>query len=183
MTTRKKEEISRRIREGTWVHVTGSRKNICQTEFFPLVSDLLASEPVQALGEYRHHIRTTRYQHCLNVAYYNYRVCRLLRLDAASAARAGLLHDLYHYETSGFSRRKPPLKHSEYHPMAALEAAEKLVPMNERERDIIEKHMWPVTRPRPKFVESYVITFVDKYCAMLEFLLPQPDIFRQRPHR
>ena len=166
--TRRKAEKLRKMEEGLWIHVTGSRKNIRQTEFFPLVEVLLASEQVRALGLYRHHVHTTRYQHCLNVAYYNYRVCRMLHLDAVSAARAGLLHDLNHNETAEYTSSSMP--HSSYHPLAALEAAEELITMNDRERDMIEKHMWPVTRHRPKYAESYVLTFVDKYCAVLEFL-------------
>ena len=58
--------------------------------------------------------------------------------------------------------------------MKALENAERIVEMNDRERDMIEKHMWPVTHRRPKYAETYIITLVDKYCAVIEFILPQP---------
>ena len=34
---------------------------------------------------------------------------------------------------------------------------------------MIAKHMWPVTRQMPHYKESYAITFVDKYAAILEF--------------
>ena len=41
------------------------------------------------------------------------------------------------------------------------------------ERDMIEKHMWPATRPMPKYKETYIITIIDKYCAVLEFCVPK----------
>ena len=179
MKREKKQEIERLVREGKWLKVTGSRRNVMQTDYYPIIADLLEREEVQALGNFRHHIMTTRFQHCLNVSYYNYRLCRLLRLDAVSAARAGLLHDLYHYDTARYSHSAPAIRHSHYHPMVALEAAEQLGEMNERERDMIENHMWPVTRPLPRYAESYVITVVDKYCAVIEFVLPQPARLRR----
>jgi uncharacterized protein len=41
--------------------------------------------------------------------------------------------------------------------------------LNPLERDMIEKHMWPVTHRMPQYKESYAITFVDKYAAIVEF--------------
>ncbi|MBR3629865.1 MAG: HAD family hydrolase [Oscillospiraceae bacterium] len=174
MTNARKAEIARLIESGDWIHVAGSRKTIKEHEYYPIVADLLDLNEVQALKDFRHHIVTNRLQHSLNVSYYNYRLCRLLRLDAESAARAGLLHDLYDYDTKRYTSGVHGLRHSAYHPMVALERAESIVPINDRERDMIVKHMWPVTPARPKYAETYVLTFVDKYCAVIEFLLPQP---------
>lgn len=36
------------------------------------------------------------------------------------------------------------------------------------EQDIITAHMWPLTRHFPKYKESYIISFVDKYAACKE---------------
>ncbi len=156
------------------IRATGSRKNLTQHDYYDQIADLLDLQEVQALKEYRHHITTTRFQHSLNVSYYHYLVCRFFRLDARSAARAGLLHDLYHYDTKRFSKTKPVIRHTKYHPMVALDNAQRLLPMNAREQDMIAKHMWPMTLQRPKYAESYILTFVDKYCALIEFILPQP---------
>ena len=179
MTKARKAEIERLCELGEWVRVTGSRKNIKLTDYYQLVEDLLHTDEVQELSDFRHHRMTTRYQHCLNVSYYNYKVCRFLRLDAHSAARAGLLHDLYHYDTARYTKSSPVIRHSSYHPQVAVESAARLIEMNPRERDMIENHMWPVTTARPKYAETYIITFVDKYCAVLEYLLPQPARFRR----
>ena len=178
MTKARKAEIERLTNLGEWMHVTGSRKNIKETEFYECIADLLEKDEIQELTEFRHHKMTTRYQHCLNVAYYNYLVCRKFRLDAESAARAGLLHDLYHYDTERYHKTKPVIRHSKYHPQVALEAAEKITELNDRERDMIAGHMWPVTlKLKPHCAEGYIITFVDKYCALIEYVLPQPARF------
>ena len=178
MNKARKAEIARLIESGDWIHVAGSRRNIKEHDYYKVVSDLLGLDEVQQLKDFRHHIVTNRFQHSLNVSYYNYRLCRLLHLDAESAARAGLLHDLYDYDTKHYNSGVHGLRHSAYHPMVALERAEAIVPINDRERDMIVKHMWPVTPARPKYAETYVLTFVDKYCAVIEFLLPQPKRLR-----
>ncbi len=152
--------------------ITGSRKNIMQTEYYEIISDLLELAEVQKLKQFRHHIRTNRFQHCLNVSYYNYRLSRLLGLDAVSAARAGLLHDLYFYDTKKYCQEKHKIGHCENHPSIALENAERLLDLNDKERDIISNHMWPMTKTKPKYAETWLITVTDKYCALIEFMLP-----------
>ena len=42
--------------------------------------------------------------------------------------------------------------------------------LNEVEKDIILKHMWPLTIRFPRYREAYIVTFVDKYCAIKEVL-------------
>ena len=59
------------------------------------------------------------------------------------------------------------------HSAQAAENAAQLTSISPLERDIIEKHMWPMTRPLPKYKETYVITVIDKYCAVLEFCIPK----------
>ena len=76
----------------------GSRKDLKQQLYYEFVADLLESKSVQDLKQYRHHIKTTRFQHSLNVSYYNYLVCKKLHLDEKAGAKAGLLHDLFLYD-------------------------------------------------------------------------------------
>ncbi len=157
---------------------TGSRINLRQHRYYHCIEDLLSLNEVQELKKFRHHILTNRFQHSLNVSYYHYQLCRLFHLDAKSAARAGLLHDLYFYDTRQFSRSESDLRHSHYHPHAALQNARRLLSINAREQDMIVKHMWPVTPQRPAYAETYLLTFVDKYCAVIEVLLSIPHTFR-----
>ncbi len=157
---------------------TGSHKNLTESEYYTLIADLLEREEIQNLKNFRHHIMTTRFQHSLNVSYYNYKLCKVFRLDAESAARAGLLHDLYFYDTKEYTKSSPAVRHSKHHPEIALQNAEKLSALNAKEKDMIINHMFPMTFAMPKYAETYLITLVDKYCAVIEFVLPQPKRFR-----
>jgi len=155
----------------------GSKKQLMNTDFYDCIKDIVHSDELGELKSITHHISTTRFQHCLNVSYYNWLICRKLRLDAKSAARAGLLHDLFYYDRKeyNFSKKndRGAASHSLNHSRVALENAKKLAPVNDCESDIIEKHMFPVTKKLPRYKESYVIVFTDKYCAMLEYFIPK----------
>ncbi len=150
---------------------TCSGKNIMNTGFYSCISDIIEHPQLLKLTKITHHISTTRFQHCLNVSYYSYIVCRKLGLDARSAARAGLLHDLFFYDRKKYNlkKRKNQPSHSLMHSMIALKNASELTEINPVERDIISKHMWPVTRALPKYRETYIITIIDKFCAVIEF--------------
>ena len=146
-----------------------SRKNLSENdEFFNCISDLLESRSVERLKDFSHHLGTTRFQHCLNVSYYNFLVCRKLGLDARAGARAGLLHDFYFY--NHHCRKDENIKgfHFSAHPMIAFTNAAELFPICELESDMIVCHMWPITKNFPRHRETFVITFVDKFCAVAE---------------
>lgn len=152
-----------------------SRKELMSSSYFTCVYDIIDCNELDKLKNITHHISTTRFQHCVNVSYYSYIVCRKLKLDARSAARAGLLHDLFYYNRKEYNSarvRKQP-SHSNMHPQIALENAMLITEINAIEKDMIEKHMWPVTRSKPKYKETYIITVIDKYCAVMEFCIPK----------
>lgn len=152
-----------------------SKKELTLCRYYSCISDIVDLPEIIRLKEITHHISTTRFQHCINVSYYAYVTCRFFRLDARSAARAGLLHDLFYYDRREYniSRKKHQPKHSRRHSDMALENAMKLVSVNSKEQDMIAKHMWPATIAFPKYMETYIITLVDKYCAVLEFCIPK----------
>lgn len=152
-----------------------SKKELSLCRYYSCISDIINAPEVLRLKEITHHISTTRFQHCLNVSYHGYLICRCLRLDARSAARAGLLHDLFYYDRQKYNscRKKNQPSHSRRHSDIALINARKLTDVNPKEYDMIVKHMWPVTAAFPKYTETYIITLVDKYCAVLEFCLPK----------
>ncbi|MCR4888045.1 MAG: HAD family hydrolase [Ruminococcus sp.] len=152
-----------------------SGKELSDSSYYTCISDIICSPELEKLKDITHHISTTRFQHCVNVSYYSYVICRRFRLDARSAARAGLLHDLFYYDRKEYNsvRKKGQPNHSRRHSDVALQNAVLLTDISPMERDIIQKHMWPMTRPKPSYKETYVITFVDKYCAVLEFCVPR----------
>lgn len=152
-----------------------SKKELTLCGYYSCISDIIEAPELVMLKDITHHISTTRYQHCINVSYYGYIICRRLKLDARSAARAGLLHDLFYYDRREYndSREKGQPNHSRHHSDVALTNAQKLTKINSKEHDMIVKHMWPMTLSFPKYRETYIITFVDKYCAVLEYLIPK----------
>ena len=84
-------------------------------------------------------------------------------------ARAAILHDLFLYD---WRHSKAMLKgwHAFRHPQIALENALNICDLNEKEKDIILKHMWPVTFFQlPKYKESFIITIADKLSALKSF--------------
>lgn len=78
-----------------------------------------------------------------------------------------MLHDLFLYN---WRKRVDGRKglHAFTHPRTALENASSIFTLNDMETDIILKHMWPLTFNFPRYKESYIVTFVDKYCALEE---------------
>ena len=130
------------------------------------MSELLAHEKLKSLDNIKQHYKCTRLKHSIDVSYYSFYIAKLLKFDYVSAAKAGLLHDLYFYEKSGFKENVKMLRR---HPKEALKNALEICDLNEIERDIIKRHMWLITLRPPKYKESYIVTFVDKYCAAKEF--------------
>ncbi len=142
-------------------------ENKIAKEFIGCVDELLKSENVKELDNFSQHLNTSRLQHSINVAYYSYLICKYLKFDYRSAARAGLLHDLYLYNRH---IQKPKQSHTLYHPKEALKNAKEIANLNKIEEDAILKHMWPLCKGMPKYKETVVVTFADKYCATAEFI-------------
>lgn len=136
-------------------------------EFEQIIEDIINNQTVQKMKNYNQHYDTSCYEHCRNVAYISYKICKKLKLDYKSAARAGMLHDLFLYD---WRKRQDGRKglHAFTHPKTAVQNAKKIFELNEKEEDIILKHMWPLTVKLPKYSESYVITIADKYSAICE---------------
>lgn len=144
--------------------------NATVQEYLDCVNDLLEIDTVQQLKTCYQHFNTTRFQHSINVSYYSFLLCRKLKLDYVSAARAGLLHDLYLYD---WKKKEQPYdgRHSCVHPRVALETAKELTEVNAIMEDAILHHMWPMSIHMPKHKEGWALQAVDKYCALTEIML------------
>ena len=136
-------------------------------EFIEIIEDLLQNEMVQDMKNYRQHYETSCYDHCLQASYYCYKICKKHNWDYVSAARATMVHDLFLYD---WRKRQPDRKglHAFTHPRTAYENACKIMDLNPLQKDIILKHMWPLTIKFPRYKESFLLTLVDKYCALSE---------------
>lgn len=138
-----------------------------EIEFNDCISDLLKLEDVQKLENFRQHFYTSRLQHSINVSYYSYLLCKLFHFDFRSAARAGLLHDLFLYD---WREEEQDERHAFAHPKIALETAKKNTELNSVEEDAIVKHMWPLCKSTPKYKESFIVSLSDKYCCIGEII-------------
>ena len=152
-------------------------------EFQDIIYPLITNETVKKMKNFRQHYETSCFEHCYTVAYYCYMICKKYHLDYHSATRAAMLHDLFLYD---WRKRQDGRKglHAFTHGKTACENACKLFDLNEKEKDMIIKHMWPVTIELPKSFEGLILTFVDKYCAMSEsFEVLQSRLFMKKAFR
>lgn len=151
-----------------------------ENEFFEIIKDIYEHEEVLKLKEHYHH-NSSIYEHVMDVSYFSYRVCKSLKLDYQSAARGALLHDFFLYDWRNHD--VPDLPEDKYHgiehPKIALANAKKHFNLNDIEKDIIIKHMWPLTIVPPKYKESFIVSFADKYLASREFV----SKFRQKKNK
>ncbi len=139
-----------------------------KTDYVNCVNDLIKHEKVIQMENYIQHGNVTCLEHCIHVSYYSYLICKKLKLNYKAAARAGLLHDLFLYDWHIVKQNNK--LHGFTHPKVALNNAKKYFDLDNKESEIIRKHMWPMTIIPPKYLESYVVLMVDKYCAIKEYI-------------
>ena len=139
--------------------------------YLRLVADLMADTAVQSMRLLPQHVKgVSCYHHCVLVSYTSYRICAVLGLDARSAARGGLLHDLFLYNWMD-RHSHPGVNHATQHPLVALKNARARFSITPMEADIIATHMFPC--PLTRFygcAESFVVSTMDKLCALAELL-------------
>ena len=139
-------------------------------EFFNLTGDILLHSEFNKLKGFFHHSDHI-YDHVVRVAYISYSIARVLGLDYKAAARGGLLHDFFLYDWRERKAKDASKSlHGKEHPYIALENAQKYFEVSELEADIIVKHMFPKTRPMPRYRESFVVSLSDKIAAVYEYL-------------
>jgi uncharacterized protein len=145
------------------------------------IHPLLQLDDVQKLDKFTQHIGTNRLHHCLSVSYYSFVWCRYLKLDYRSAARAGLMHDLFLYNLE--RKKQSKIKHIFTHPKVALKNAKKNVHLNSLEEDAILNHMWPLSGQHPRYFESFIVSFSDKYVTIGEVVKNFTKIIKLRFRR
>ncbi|MBN1470162.1 MAG: hypothetical protein JW925_00145 [Syntrophaceae bacterium] len=142
-----------------------------ESEFYEIISDIYEHEEFLKLKQFYHH-NSSIYEHVMKVSYFSYKACKVLNLDYQSAARGGLLHDFFLYDWRNHDVPDLPEDkfHGIEHPKISVANAEKHFTLNDIEKDIILKHMWPLTLVPPKYKESFIVSFADKYLASREFV-------------
>ena len=134
-----------------------------EDEFFLLIDPILENKEFQKTKEIVHH-GITRYEHLLRVSYYSYKITKILHLNYQETTRASLLHDFFMEETKEDSKVQALRRHPQY----ALEKASKYFDLSAREKDIIKTHMFPITFTPPKYLESWIVDFIDDIAGIYE---------------
>lgn len=130
---------------------------------------LLDQSQVRQMGRYIQHGHTTTLTHSLAVAWYSYRLYLFLGLSGQEREliRGALLHDFYLYDWHDPSHGR---WHGFYHPGIAARNAAAAFDVDDLERDIIQKHMWPLTIVPPRHRVAAIVCLVDKVCSTAEVL-------------
>ena len=132
-----------------------------EIEFNKIISDILKNEIFINLGNEIHH-GVTRLEHSLNVARTAYNWAKKLKWDNyEEITRAALLHDFF------FSDDIKDCNQLHHQTIAARNAI-KYFNINSKQQNIIAAHMFPLTKTMPKYKESWLVSFADKYCAIKE---------------
>ena len=140
-----------------------------RNEFFSRVAyPFLRSENAVRTMQYIQHGHITCYDHSVAVAYYSLRLVNSLRMecDRVSLIRGALLHDYFLYDWH--ENDKSHRLHGFFHPKTALRNALLEFELNGIEKDIISRHMFPLTLLPPRHRESIVVCMVDKFCSLTE---------------
>ena len=134
--------------------------------------DILESENFKSTRNHVQHGSIPVHRHCIDVAKQSLLICRALKIkvNERELVRGALLHDYFLYDWHDIKDFREGL-HGYRHPQRALDNASKEYKLSNREKDIISKHMWPLTLTKvPMYRESWIVTMADKYCSSLETL-------------
>ena len=115
------------------------------------------------------HGSVTTYEHCMRVTRIAFWLNIHLRAhaDEASLVKGAFLHDFYLYDWHNCSNITH--WHGFKHPRIARYNAEVVFALTDKEKDIIQSHMWPLTfRHVPSCREAIIVCLADKYCAVVE---------------
>ena len=154
---------------------SGLRESSCERRFNALIKDLKDDPKVLRMKQYIQHGQVSTYDHAMDVARMSYTLARGLRLKVREGelVRGALLHDyfLYDWHDGGHSL------HGLTHPALAARNARGDFHLTEREADVIESHMWPLTlRHRPHSREAALVCAADKICSLKETILGRSQI-------
>ena len=136
------------------------------SDYLNIVDDILYNNEFKKIDSSVHH-GLSRLDHSLRVSYYSYKISKIFFLNYKEVARAGLLHDFFISKGTDPKERTISMF---VHPKKALKNSNKLFNLSEKEKNIIEAHMFPIVPNKiPKYMESWIVSLVDKAVATYEF--------------
>lgn len=140
-------------------------------KFGELIREFTQHPVYRTMRDLPHHEHSV-YDHSLRVAWLSYKVGTYLNtyigIRIRDLTRGAMLHDFFlrdwHEQKSPSGRL-----HAFEHPREALVNARKYFsPISDVERDIILKHMWPLSLIPPRYIETVIVVVMDKVVASRE---------------
>lgn len=143
-----------------------------QNELNHYAWDILHSDNFDKSKNNMQHGTISVKEHSLQVARQSVIISELLGIEHSrrDLVRGALLHDYFLYDWHDKEHVQIHNLHGFYHPGIALRNASAEYRLTPRERDIIKKHMWPLTVVPPMCREAWIVTVADKWCSTLETL-------------
>lgn len=139
--------------------------------------DIFSSPNFKMTRNHIQHGNVTVRKHSEQVALTALKIAHTLpiRVKDRDIVRGALLHDYFLYDWHDKKVRPSHILkfyelHGFTHPKTALRNASREFKLSDREKDIIKKHMWPLTIVPPMCREAWIVTAADKYCSLLETL-------------
>jgi len=137
-------------------------------QFMQIITPIIENEKYKELKKFHHHEHSI-YEHNIQVAWLSYKLGKILNANLTELVRGALLHDFFLYD---WRKEKPASGklHAFEHPIEAYNNSVKTFgSLTKREKDIILKHMWPLTVIPPRYLESFIVCIADKVVASKEF--------------
>ncbi|MDR0949995.1 MAG: phosphohydrolase [Lachnospiraceae bacterium] len=146
------------------------RNFISQIEIDRAGKGILESDNFKEASNHIQHGTMTVDRHCINVAKCSLAFADKLHIKCKrnEMIRGALLHDYFQYDWHEPSMDIRRRLHGFYHPGIALHNAQLEYTLTSREKDIIKKHMWPMTIVLPRYREAWIVSLADKWCSFLE---------------
>ena len=140
-------------------------------EIFAMGKDIIMSSEAQRMKQFTQHGTTSVFEHTVAVAKFSLLIAMGLealgvKFDHRSLVRGALLHDYFLYDWH--EKNEYHNLHGFTHPSRAHNNAVRDFELNNIEKDIIKKHMFPLTIIPPKKKESWIVCMADKWCAICE---------------
>ena len=138
-------------------------------------SKILDSKEFYEALKQKHHMRASVGRHSIRVTQASLRMAYALeklgvKTDRESLVVGGLWHDL------GILGRKEEYRNASetcrQHPLDSVEAAQRLAPeIDDKTKEIIERHMFPLNRKAPTSLEGAIVSIADKYVSVKDLIL------------
>ena len=135
--------------------------------------DILTSEVFRKAASQPHHVKSTVWDHTMNVCIIAVKLCRErmrrgIRLNEKDLVQAALCHDL------GMVGREEKYKNVFEtwlkHPVESAKIAKEIVPdLSPNAEMMIRCHMWPLSGLSPQSREGRLLCLADKYASMADW--------------